>query len=255
MLTFLTTIAFLAAVVGGIVGMGGGTLLLASIFCFMPHGQAVPLHGAVMLVTNSSRVVAFWKDVDWRTVGRFSIGAVPGAAIGGLVLWRLGELRSTEPYLKTAIGLYILVLTYLPKPKKRVGTTARKGWTAMGLIAGASSLTVGAIGPLIAPLFVRRDFVKERLVATKAVVQMITHALKLPMFWLIGTIQLAEFSRFLVCMSIVVIPGTFLGKRLLHRVSPRVFVLLYKAALTIAGFKLLIIDGVFVMFGWAVTSR
>ena len=115
-------------------------------------------------------------------------------------------------------------------------------------------MTVGAIGPLIAPLFVRRGFVKERLVATKAVLQMITHALKLPMFWLLGTIQFAEFSRLLVCMSIVVIPGTFLGKRLLHRVSPRAFVWLYKVALTIAGFKLLIIDGACVLFGWSIAS-
>jgi uncharacterized membrane protein YfcA len=243
MLIVLTLAAFIAAMISGVLGMGGGALLLATLFCFLPHGQAIPVHAAVQMVSNGTRVAAFWRDVDWRTVGRFAIGLVPGSALAGVILWSLGEPGRAEPYLKIIIGVYILTLTFLPKPAKKTAAGTWWDWPALGFVAGSAALTVGAVGPLIAPLFARRDFVKERLIATKAVCQMLLHVLKIPVFALLGTIQFAEFSLLLACMIAVVIPGTLLGKRLLRHVSAETFTLLYRLALTTAGLKVLIVDG------------
>jgi len=243
MFLVLTLTALLTATISGIIGMGGGTLLLATMFCFLPHGEAVPLHAAVQFVANGSRVVVFWKAVDWWTVTRYAIGLVPGVTLAGAILWSLGEPGRAEPYLKILIGVYILTLTFLPKPKKSAGTVSRWDFTWMGLAAGAAGITVGAIGPMIAPLFARRNFVKERLIATKAICQTLTHVLKIPTFCLLGTIEYAEFSKLLVVMAVAAVLGTLLGKRLLKHVSARMFVRLYQIALTVAGIKVLIFDG------------
>ncbi|MCZ6681765.1 MAG: sulfite exporter TauE/SafE family protein [Planctomycetota bacterium] len=240
----LAMAAFVTATISGTIGMGGGILLLATMFCFLPHGQAIPLHAAVQIVSNGTRVLALWKHVDWSTVARFAIGAVPGGVAGAAILWSLGAPQQSEPYLKVLIGVYVLTTTFIPIPRGGPRPGHRFDFTFMGLLAGTAAVTVGAVGPLIAPLFARRAFVKEHLVATKAVCQMLLHVVKIPTFAALGTIEYGSFSVLIVVMTAMSIPGTLLGKRILARVSPAAFVMLFRIALTVAGLKVLIFDGV-----------
>lgn len=283
--SILTLASLITATISGIIGMGGGILLLAIMFCFLPFDQAIPLHAAVQFVTHITRILAFFRHVDWKTVRRYLLGALPGCALAGLILWSLGEPGRAEPWLKIAIGLYILAATFLPhtqslnglppparaagvpggpareppnaptshddepprveRPPRvtNVSPARRYDFTLLGLVTGTAALTVGAVGPLIAPLFARRGFVKQRLIATKAVCGMGTHALKIVAFSLLGTIEFTRFSALLAAMWVAVILGTFLGKRILTQVSERGFVRLYRLALTVAGLKVLLIDG------------
>jgi uncharacterized membrane protein YfcA len=244
-MTWLLTLASLAtATLSAILGMGGGILLLAVMFCFMPFGEAIPLHAAVQLVSNGTRILAYRRAADWDTIRRFLMGVVPGVMIAGLLLWSLGEVGQAEPYVKIVIGVYILTATFLPKPKPTPGQDGTRGFTLLGLVSGTAGLTVGATGPLIAPLFARRHFVKERLIATKAACQMLTHVFKIIAFWMLGTIDFARFSPLLVAMAAAAVLGTFLGRRFLKHVSPAAFVALYRIALGGAGLKVLIIDGI-----------
>lgn len=244
MTLLLTLTALATATLSAILGMGGGILLLAVMFCFMPFTEAIPLHAAVQLVSNGTRIFAFRQAVDWQTVRRFLLGVIPGVMIGGTLLWSLGEVGRAEPYIKIVIGLYILTATFLPKPKSNPGRDGKRGFTLIGLAAGTAGLTVGATGPLIGPLFARRNFVKERLIATKASCQMSTHVFKIVAFWMLGTIDFARFSPLLVAMTAAAVLGTFLGRRFHKHVSPATFVVLYRVALGGAGLKVLIVDGV-----------
>lgn len=246
----LTIAAFLTATLSGVIGMGGGILLLAIMFsCLESHGEVIPLHGSVQLVSNSTRAVAFVRDADWPTLGRFALGAVPGACIGAVVLWRLGELEGADPYLKMLIGAYVLVAAYLPTPRRAEHAGRWYDFPLLGLICGAAALTVGAVAPLIAPLFARRQFVKERLIATNALCQILTHLLKIPAFWIIGALEPSQFSILFLCMAAATIPGTLLGKRILRHVSPSLFMILFRVALTVAGLKVFFLDGVLALAG------
>ncbi|MGD2110934.1 MAG: sulfite exporter TauE/SafE family protein [Phycisphaerae bacterium] len=241
----LALAALVTSIISAILGMAGGMLLLATMLCFMSHGEVIPTHAAVQIASNGTRALAFVRNVDARTYGRFVLGVLPGAAIGMFLLWFLGEPGDSEPYLKTLIGVYILVATYLPKPK---GDGHGRGtwwdFPLMGLVTGAAALTVGAIGPLIAPLFARRDFVKERLIATKAVCQLTTHVLKIPAFIWLRDLDLSRLGSLALIMILMVIPGTLIGKRILKGVSERHFRTAFRVALTVAGLKVLIFDGV-----------
>jgi uncharacterized membrane protein YfcA len=241
----LVLAAFAAATLSGVIGMGGGMLLLATMFCFLPHAEAIPTHAAVQLASNGTRVAAFIGNVDWPTVGRFCLGAAPGGALGIVLLLSIGPAQESEPYLKMAVGLYILIAAHLPKAKKHTAQGQWWDFPLLGLVAGTAALTVGAVGPLIAPLFARRDFVKHRLVATKAVCQMILHAVKIPAFLWLRTSDYSRLTGITVAMIVVVIPGTLLGKRLLTHVSESNFIILYRVALTIAGLKVLAWDGIY----------
>lgn len=244
----LAIAALLTSALSAIIGMGGGIMLLAVMFCFLPHSEAIPSHAAVQLTSNGTRILVFLKNVDWRTWARFVVGMAPGMVLGAFLLWKLGEVDdhgNTEPILKLVVGAYILIATFLPKPKKVSGTGAWWDFPALGLVVGTAALTIGAIGPLIAPLFARRDFVKERLIATKAVCQMTTHLGKIPAFLLIREgLEVQELGLLTIVMIVMVIPGTLIGKKIQKKVSSEQFVLLYKVALTLAGLKVLLWDGV-----------
>lgn len=239
----LAAVAFATATLSGIIGMGGGMLLLATLFCFLPHGEAVPAHAAVQLVSNTTRVLGFLSWVDWPTLGRFCLGAVPGAVLGAGILFSLGQPVQRDAPLKLMVGMYILIVALLPKTR---GSDRRGKWwdfPVLGAAAGVAGLTIGAVGPLIAPLFTRRGFVKERLVATKAACQAVLHVLKIPAFLWLGSLDYARLGTLTALMILMVIPGTMLGKRLLRRVSEERFDRLYKITLVAAGLKVAIHDG------------
>ena len=139
--------------------------------------------------------------------------------------------------------MYILASLTIGQRGAKKTRESSHGFFLLGVAAGAAAFTVGAVGPLIAPLFARRAFIKERLIATKAVCQSLLHLAKIPVFLVVRTPDLTSLSLVTGLMAILVIPGTLLGKRLLKRVSQERFVLLYRVALTMAGLKVLLIDG------------
>ncbi len=243
----LAIAAFCTAMISGIIGMGGGILMLATLFCFLPHGEAIPSHAAIQLVSNTTRVLGFLSSVDWRTVRRFLCGAVPGAILGMTLLWLVGRPGDTEPYLKLAVGVYILIVIALPKAKPGPPRSTWWGFPAVGFVAGTAGLTLGAIGPLIAPIFARAGFVKERLIATKAVCQAIVHVLKIPVFLWIGALDFDRLGALTLLMIVMVIPGTLVGKSILSRVTDTQFVRLYRVVLFIAGIKILCYDGLWAL--------
>lgn len=243
-LGILSVVAFLTATLSAVIGMGGGMLLLAALFAFMPHASAIPTHACVQLVSNSTRTLVFLPHVEWPAVGRFLIGVIPGSFIGVAALVLLGDSPRAEPWLKLLVGAYIL--GSLAIPARPSGDRRLPGWSfpLLGLAAGAAAFTVGAVGPLIGPLFARGNFKKEALVATKAVFQSLLHLAKIPTFLLVRSYpNLAELGALTLAMAIMAVLGTLLGRRLIHRVSERAFLLLYRIALTIAGLKVLIFDG------------
>ena len=244
-LVLLALAAFLTSIVSAILGMAGGVMLLAVMLVFLSHSEAIPTHATVQIASNGTRLLAFIRNVDREAFARFAIGVVPGGAIGLWLLWALGEPDESEPYLKALIGAYILAATFIGKPpggQKIPG----KWWDfpLMGLAAGSAALTVGAVGPLIAPLFARRDFVKERLIATKAICQLSTHVMKIPAFLVLRDLNVSQLGLLAAVMVVMVVPGTLLGKRVLVRhVSEHQFRVWFRVALTLAGSKVLIVDG------------
>ena len=249
LLWVLALAAFATSIISGIIGMGGGILLLATMLSFLSHAETIPAHGAVQLVSNGTRLLVFLRHIDARTVLRFAAGALPGSIVGGLLLvWlRKDHIDTTEPYFKIAIGLYVLITTFRPIVKRPASSKSAvpriSTFTLLGGLAGMLGLTIGAIGPLIAPAFLHGGFVKERMIATKAVCQMTIHLLKVPIFLASGLVDYAKLGQLIVILSLMVIPGTLIGKRVLTRVDERTFVTFFKLAMLLAGLKVLLYDG------------
>jgi hypothetical protein len=102
----------------------------------------------------------------------------------------------------------------------------------LGLAAGLLAIFVGAIGPFLAPFFLRDDFENEEVIATAAVCQTWLHLLKIPAF-LALSFDYAPYAPVLGGLIAAVIAGTYFGKHLLSRIPKDRFVLWFQIVLAI----------------------
>src|SRR5690349_13037035 len=82
LILILSVIAFFAASLSGMAGIGGGTILIAAMYALgLTPTVAVPVHAGVQLVSNGSRTLAYLKHVNWQALRDFLIGVVPAPFI------------------------------------------------------------------------------------------------------------------------------------------------------------------------------
>ena len=75
-----------AGSVSGIIGTGASIMLLPLlVFQFGPK-QAVPIMAIAALMSNVGKVLAWWREVDWRAFSVYSVTGIPAAAAGARTL-------------------------------------------------------------------------------------------------------------------------------------------------------------------------
>lgn len=75
-------IAVLTSTLTAVTGIGGGSLLIASMPGFLPNAAIIPVHAIVQLFSNLSRALFAYKNVCWNYV----IGFLAGSVLGGHVV-------------------------------------------------------------------------------------------------------------------------------------------------------------------------
>lgn len=232
-IVFLAISVLLTAVISGVVGMAGGVTLLSLMTFFLKFEVIVPLHGIVQLTSNLSRFLFLKKFIHRKIALFFFIGA----PLGTLLAYTIITSIPSKKYV--FIPMACLIFYTLFKPKKLPPLMIPLwGFSFLGLLTGLLAPLIGATGPLLAPFFLRDDLTKEEIVATKAVAQMFTHLLKIPLF-----IKLAfpyqDYALPLAIMVVCAFIGTKLGVMLLGKVSEGLFKKIYQFALLIAGIRIL----------------
>jgi uncharacterized protein len=229
-LLFLSSI--LTAILSAVVGMAGGITLLSIMTFFMPLEQIVPLHGAVQFVSNSTRSYSLRKKVKWPVIGYYLMGLPLGTLVA---VYFIKSFDST----KFATILVIILIWYVVfKPKKLPQVKIPiYGFFFVSSLVGFLNPFIGATGPMQASFFLRDDWTKEEIVATKAVSQALGHLLKFPAFLFLGYNYLKDWELILI-MCIGVVVGTQLGLKVLYRIDERVFRLIYRTALFLASVRL-----------------
>lgn len=235
----LATLA--TAALSAVVGMAGGITLLAVMLLFMEPLVVIPIHGAIQLVSNSSRTYIQREHVRWEIVARYAIPLLPMGFIG------LALARQIPPEgLKALIGAFVLLATWAPK-LLLFGThpedaDPRRRFFVLGAVVGVVNIAIGATGPLIAPFFLHLGISRFALIGTKAACQAAGHLAKLVVFGLAGFV-FSDHLTLLMVMIPMAVAGSWLGSRLLERVSERGFVILYKTVLTVIALRLVITFG------------
>lgn len=213
-------------------GIGGGVLLLAIMAVAMPPAAIIPVHGMVQLGSNLSRASMTLRHINLRLILWFAPGALIGAWLGSLFLVQL-----PLTLVQLCIALFILLLCWGPPiPAMATG--------AVGTLFAAAattfvSLFVGATGPLVAA-FVKQQQQGERFstVATFASAMCLQHAPKAIIYGAAGFV-FAEWLGLILMMILSGAAGTWLGLRLLRRLSDQRFTLIFNVLLTLLAARLI----------------
>lgn len=234
----LALAALLTSMLSAVVGMAGGIVLLAVMLLFLPPLVVIPLHGAVQLVSNGSRTFIQRRHLRWDIIWRYAILLLPMGFLGLQIAQRLPADAA-----KAMIGVFVMLATWAPgvlmlgtHPEQ---TNPHRRFFVLGGVAGVLNVTLGAIGPLLAPFYLNLGLSRFQLIGTKAASQALGHVAKLVVFGVAG-FAYAEWLGTLGVLAACVVIGTWLGSRVLERVNELWFVWIYKTVLTLIAIRLTI---------------
>lgn len=216
----------------GMMGLGGGTLLIAIMPIYLPGSAIVPIHGLVQLASNSSRMLFSLKAVAWNLVNKFIAGSLLSIALIGLLLANI-----PTRYIPVFIALYILLNLWVPPFNRLI--RKYENFYIVGLVQGGLGLLIGATGPLAVPLLAKElHGDKDRIVATNAFFMGFSHFAKLIVFGLIG-FSFTGYGWLLMTMIVGAVLGSWLGTLLRGKINSDLFAKLLNYVLTALAFNML----------------
>src|SRR5438093_4314985 len=126
--------------------------------------QAVPIMAVAAVMANFSRILAWWREVDWRACAAYSVTGIPAAALGARTL-----LVLPSHAVDIAIGLFLIAMVPVRYWLARHQLKARLWHLAIGgAIIGYVTGIVVSTGPLSVPLFLFYGLTKGAFLATEA---------------------------------------------------------------------------------------
>ncbi|HEV2556623.1 MAG TPA: sulfite exporter TauE/SafE family protein [Bosea sp. (in: a-proteobacteria)] len=227
----LIAVSFLTSAFTAAFGIGGGVAMLGALAGTVPPSAIIAVHGLVQAGSNIGRTWVQRAHALWPLVARFSAGSVVGAVIGAVLVVEL-----PEPILLGLLGAFILVMTWLPKP--RIPGLASSGLVIGGGLSTIITMFVGATGPFVQALLLPLKLEKRQLIATHAACTTIQHLLKIVAFGALG-FSFSDWLPLIGAMIVSGFAGTMLGTTLLERLPERWFAIAIKAILTVVGIDLL----------------
>jgi uncharacterized membrane protein YfcA len=221
--------AFALALLSAVAGFGGGVLLLPVFTVLFGLRVAVPMLTLTQLSSNGARVW-FNRGVLCRPViGWFALGAVPFAVGGGLLLAHapLGPLKRLLGVLLIGLVVWRRLRPDPPKP-------ADRAFAGVGAVSGAASALLGSAGPLTAPFFLAYGLTRAAYIGTEAASALTMHLSKIVAYGA-GDLLTGRVLLFGVALTPATLAGAWTGKRIVSRISDRVFVRCVEIGLVAAG--------------------
>ncbi|MFT6963348.1 MAG: putative membrane protein YfcA [Flammeovirgaceae bacterium] len=230
---FLMAVALLASVISAIFGLAGGAVFFSALVWVVDAKTAVPIHSGVQLMSNTARVGVYVKEIQWRIVLWFSILLIPGAYLGSLLF----NYFNTN-MMEGLVGIFIIGTAFLPKSLP-IGKS-KKSFILVGFISAFLGMIVAVTGPLIASFLNISDVRKEQMVATKSVCQGLTQLVKLVMFATVVKFDFGDYLIPLMFFGVASLIGTFIGKKVIGKLSDGLYDKLNKWLLIVIGANMLL---------------
>lgn len=226
--------AYLLALLSAVAGFGGGVLLLPVFTALFGLRAAVPMLTLTQLSSNAARVWFNRRELRWRLVNWFALGAVPLAVVGGLLLAHapLGPM-------KRLLGVFLIGVVVWRRVNPHPGKPADPTFAAVGAASGLGSALLGSVGPLTAPFFLAYGLTRAAYIGTEAASALTMHLTKLATYG-VGDLLTTKVLIYGVALTPAALAGAWTGKKLLTRVGDRLFIRLVEAGLLASGLLFLL---------------
>ena len=161
---FVLAVGLVAGTISGIVGTGSSIMLMPVLVYAYGPKQAVPIMAVAAVLANLSRILAWWREVDWRACAAYSLTGIPAAALGARTLLALPS-RAVD----ISIGLFLIAMVparhWLARHQLKLSLWhLALGGAVIGYLTGI----VVSTGPLSVPLFLFYGLTRGAFLATEA---------------------------------------------------------------------------------------
>jgi uncharacterized membrane protein YfcA len=223
-------IGLVAGTLSGVVGFGTSIMLLPPLVLVFGPKEAVPIMAVTALLANVSRAAVWWREIDWRACGFYSVTAAPAAALGAVTLVKMSSVA-----IEVALGVFFLLMIPVRRRLTASGFTIRPWQLAVvGAVIGYLTGIVASTGPINTPFFLALGLVKGAFLATEALSSLSMYVAKAATFNQLGALPWAIFVKGLVVGSAVML-GSYASKPFVLRMAPEQFRLLMDALMLVAG--------------------
>ncbi|SEA38270.1 hypothetical protein SAMN05428936_103241 [Pelagibacterium halotolerans] len=211
----------------------------------MPARDAAGMMLPLLIAMDVIALIAYRREVDWKV---FWI-LLPGAMVGTLIAFSLSAVVS-EAMVRLAIGMIALAFVldaWLPLRKKLEGLPPSRPWgTFWGSVAGFTSFVSHTGGPPVQIYMLPMRLPPALFAGTNAVFFAVVNASKIPFYFVLGQLSLANMQAALYLMPVAII-GMALGVFLVRRIDAGLFYRVAYILIFLLSLKL-IYDGITGLF-------
>ena len=220
-----------------------GAVMLSSVFVPMVMSAKVST-GYILpfLVFADIIAVAYWRR---SVVMRYIIALLPSMCIGIVVGFFLMGRIEDAVYGKV-LGSTILFLLAMDFAFRRfdihIPKNSRLFAWSMGFLSGVMTMLANAAGPAMMLYLLTMNISKEEFVGTGAWIYLVINSFKVPFSIQLGLITLDSFFINLMLLPLIFL-GSFLGVRLMRKISGPFFEKMMRGMVLLGGIKLLFQGG------------
>jgi uncharacterized membrane protein YfcA len=231
---FVLAVGLVAGTISGIVGTGSSIMLMPVLVYEYGPKQAVPIMAIAAVLANLSRILAWWREVDWRACAAYSITGIPAAALGARTLLALPS-RAVD----ISIGVFLIAMVPARHWLARHQLTFSLWHLALGgAVIGYLTGIVVSTGPLSVPLFLFYGLSRGAFLATEAASSLAVYLSKSVTFERFGALTPDVAIKGLIAGSSLMF-GAFIAKRFVLRLEPETFRLVMDGIMIAAGLSML----------------
>ena len=211
-LLLVAIVALFAAVIGGLAGYGTGALMPLVLVPLIGAEPVVPIIAISAIFANLSRATAYFRYVDRRRALIVMLAAAFTTALGAY-----GYTRLTNAGAATVIGSMLILSVPLRRMLRRRAvrindTTLAAGAVGYGIVVGGTS----GSGVILLSLLMASGLEGAAVIATDAVISVITSVIKISVFGLAGVVT-AQVLAFALLIGCIGVPGAFLARAFVER--------------------------------------
>lgn len=211
---FVLAMGLAAGALSGTIGTGASIMLLPVLVLQFGPQEAIPIMAIAGLMSIIGKVLAWWREVDWRACFAYSITGVPAASLGAHTL-----LVLQPRVINLLLGLFFLVMIpgqrWLNAHRVKLRLLHLSGLgAAIGFLGGI----VISTGPLTVPAFRSYGLVKGAFLSTEAASSIGLTLSKVATFRQLGALPDSSILKGLT-IGAAVMAGSFVGRAIVQRIS------------------------------------
>jgi len=228
----ISLVAFLVAILTFFSGFGLGTILTPVFMIFFPVDLAIGLTGIVHFFNNIFKLILVGKNADKSVLIRFGVPAVIAALIGSWLLINISDVAPLFSYemfgetfevfpVKFIISILLIIFASIDLiPYFNKLQFGKEKLPIGGALSGFFGGLSGNQGALRSAFLIKAGLSKEAFIGTAVVVSTLVDFTRLSVYasWFTKA-GLDENLTLVLCATLAGISGSFIGNKLLKKVT------------------------------------